>query len=80
MTIKSDLTNRYVVTDEFEDVKLHVDIRNETVELYLGHTHPAVNDRLEALEASIMFDGDTLDDLIGLLIYTRSVIRKAERT
>lgn len=78
MTIKSDLTNRYVVTDEFEDVKLHVDIRDETVEFYLGHTHPAVNERLEALEASIMFDGDTLDDLIGLLIYTRSVIRKAE--
>ena len=78
MAVKKDSLGRYVITDRFDDVKLHVDVEGNNLEFYFGHMHQAVNDRLEELDAKIMFDADTLIELVKVLVHEQGNMRKAE--
>lgn len=79
MPIEKDSLGRYVLTDSFRDFQLHFDQEKADVLIYPGHTHPAVNDRLESLELALQLDIDELETLIGTLIYLSIEMRDARR-
>ena len=78
MPVKKDSLGRHVITDQFEDVQLFVDVDGNNLEFYFGHTHQAVNDRLEELDAKIIFDADSLVEFVKILVNEQSNMRKAE--
>ena len=78
MPIKKDSLGHRTLTDSFDDFQLHFYIKNSLLHIYPGHTHQAVNDRIESLDLSLILGIDELEVLIGALFYAAHEMRKDE--
>lgn len=70
---KQDITNRYM-TEDYDGAQLYLDLRISTAGespallIYQGHSHHAINDKLESLDVSNELTIEEVDELICKLM------------
>ena len=77
MAFKKDELGRDILHDKFEDLQLIFDVIDSDLMVYMGHEHPAVNQRLEDLDASLRLTSDDVERLIGMLIWKQMQMKEA---
>ncbi|WP_373782384.1 hypothetical protein [Jeotgalibaca porci] len=77
MAIKKDELGRHILNDKFEDMKIFFDVIDTFLMIYVGHEHPAVNQRFEDLDASLLLNKEEVSLLIGMLIWKQQQMEEA---